>query len=82
MVASEQVPSNLVKAASGTILSAIIYGAWDQLLIGEWGSMDLFPDIYTDGDEGATILRVFQDADIKARHEDAFAASQEVNTTT
>lgn len=72
LLVSEQVPSDLTKG-SGTALSAEIYGNWADLLIGEWGTLDLFPDPFTDGDEGAVILRAFQDADVQARHELSFS---------
>ncbi len=80
-VSSEQLPSNLVKGSSGAVASAEIFGNWLDLLIGEWGVMDLFPDPFTDGDEGAVILRAFQDADVAARHEESFAVILDMLTT-
>lgn len=78
--ATTQVPSNLTKG-SGTDLSAIIYGNWADLVIGEWGVLDLQVDPYTSGDEGALIVRVFQDVDVAVRHPESFSAMVDAVTT-
>lgn len=78
---SNQVPSNLVKGSSGAICSAEIFGNWAELLIGEWGTLDLFPDPYTLGDQGAIRLRAFKDLDIAVRHPQSFAAIQDMITS-
>lgn len=80
VLSSEQVPSDLVKGASGSTLSAVIFGNWADELVGEWGVLDLFPDPYTSGDEGAVILRAFQDADVAVRHEESFSIHNDMVT--
>lgn len=70
---SQQVPSNLVKGTSGAVASAEIYGNWGELLIGEWGVLDLFPDPYTLGDSGGLVIRAFKDIDVAVRHAQSFA---------
>ncbi|WP_027259573.1 hypothetical protein [Leisingera aquimarina] len=42
---SNNVPSDLTKG-SGTGLSALIYGAWGELLIGQWGGIDLIVEMW------------------------------------
>ena len=44
---STQVPSNLEKGASGTTLSAMIFGNWSQLIIANWGGVDIIIDEIT-----------------------------------
>lgn len=78
---SEQVPSNLVKGASGAVCSAEIYGNWAELLIGEWGVLDLFPDPYVLGDSGGLAIRAFKDIDIAVRHAASFAIIVDMLTT-
>ena len=77
---SEQVPSNLTKG-SGTALSAIIFGNFADLIIGEWGALDVLVDPYTGGTSGTTRVRVLQDIDILVRHAESFSAMKDAITT-
>jgi len=63
-------PKNL---GGGTDEHPILAGYWPWLFIGEWGVLDLMPDESTLGDSAGLVLRAFQDADIAAAHEAAFA---------
>lgn len=74
------VPNNLVEGTSGTTLSAIIFGNFLDLLIGEWGVLDFLVDPYSLSSQGATRLRAFMDADIGLRHVESFSAAQDVIT--
>jgi len=42
---SNQVPSNLTKGVNNDC-SAILFGNWNDLLIGEWGVIELITDPY------------------------------------
>lgn len=44
--ATTQVPSDLSKGGSSGILSAIIFGNWNDLVIGEYGALELIVDPY------------------------------------
>lgn len=46
-VMSNMVPSDGDKGAATDTLSAIIFGAWAELLIAQWGGIDLLIDPYT-----------------------------------
>lgn len=70
---SNQVPSNLTKGTNNDC-SAIIFGNWADLMIGEWGAIDLLADPYTKSATGAVRVRVLQDVDIALRHTESFAA--------
>ena len=76
---SNQVPSNLTKG-SGANLSAIIFGNWNDLIIGEWGALDILVDPYTGGAAGTVRVRVLQDVDIAVRHAESFAAIKDAKT--
>lgn len=78
---TEQLPSNLVKGTSGAVCSAEIYGNWNELIIGEWGVLDLFPDPYTLADSNGLVLRAFQDIDVAVRHAQSFAVIVDMLTT-
>jgi HK97 family phage major capsid protein len=78
---TNQVPSNLVKASSGAVCSAIIFGNWADLIIGNWGTIDLTVDPYTLGKSGAVRVVAFLDTDIAVRRAESFAAMLDALTT-
>lgn len=69
---SANVPSNLTKG-TGTNLSAIIFGNWSDLLIGQWGVLDLLLDPYTLAASGGMQVVAMLDVDIAVRHPESFA---------
>lgn len=74
---SNQVPSNLVKGASGAVCSAILFGNWADLIIGMWGGLDLLVDPYTGSSAGTLRVVALQDVDIAVRHPESFAAMKD-----
>lgn len=68
--ASNQVSSTL---GAGTNEHGILFGVWSELLIGEWGAMELLPDPFTLAAQGLIRVISFLMADINARHAAAFA---------
>ena len=78
--ASNQVPSNLTKG-SGTDLSAMIFGNWNDLVIGQWGFLDVLVDPYTQGKKGNLQIIVHQDADIAIRRVESFSIINDIVTT-
>lgn len=72
--ATTQVPSNLVKGSSGATLSAIIFGNWADLVIGEWGVLDLQVNPFIEGNEGNVVIRSLQDVDIAVKRAASFSA--------
>jgi HK97 family phage major capsid protein len=73
-LSSNQVPSNLVKGTSGAVCSAILFGNWRELLIAEWGALDLVTDPYTLADQGLIRVVSTQLCDANLRHVQSFAA--------
>lgn len=80
VVETTNVPSNLTKG-TGTNLSAEIFGNFRDLIIGQWGTLDILVDPYTRSNVGGTRVTVFQDVDIGIRHAQSFAAIQDMVTT-
>jgi len=70
---SNMVPYNLTKA-SGTNLSAILYGVFPELIIAEWGALDILADPYTLADSGLIRVVSTQLVDVNYRHIQSFAA--------
>jgi HK97 family phage major capsid protein len=78
---SQQVPSNLVKGTSGSICSAMYFGNWADLLIGEWGVIDMLVDPYTFSNTGAIRVRAFMTIDIAVRYGTSFSQLVDIITT-
>jgi HK97 family phage major capsid protein/HK97 family phage prohead protease len=77
---SNQVPSNLTKGTSSGVCSAIIAGNWNDLIIGQWGSLDLMVDPYTGSTSGTVRVVALQDVDIAVRHAVSFSAMKDALT--
>lgn len=77
---SNQVPANLTKGNSGAVCSAIIFGNWADLIIGQWGSLDILTDPYTGSNAGTVRVRVLQDVDCGVRHAASFSAMKDALT--
>ncbi len=78
---SNQVPSNLTKGTAVGICSAILFGNFADLIIAEWGGLDLMVDPYTGGAQGTVRVRVLQDVDVALRHPASFSTMQDALTT-
>lgn len=78
---TSQVPSTLAEGGSGNILSALYFGNWNDLLIGEWGTLDITAESVTLGDSGGVVVRAFADVDVAVRHPESFAVATDVNPT-
>ncbi|MFQ5737241.1 MAG: phage major capsid protein [Thermodesulfobacteriota bacterium] len=73
---SNQVPKTLTKGTS-TDCHAIIFGNWADLIIGQWGDLDVLVDPFSLGTSGAVRVRVFQHVDIAVRHAASFSAMKD-----
>ena len=80
---SNQARSNLTKGASNAICSEIFFGAWSELLIGEWGVLEIVPNPYAAEayKSGGVLLRALQSLDIGVRHAASFATMSDVLTS-
>lgn len=77
--ASNNVPSNFTKG-TGTNLSAMIFGNWADVLIGQWGGLDILVDKITNGTSGGTRVIALLDMDIAIRRLTSFAAIKDATT--
>ena len=76
---TQQLLSNLTKG-TGTNLSSAIFGNWNDVLIGEWGMMDLLVDPYTHSLKGKIRFVVHQSVDVAIRHPASFSISDDIIT--
>jgi len=74
-VASNQVPRNLTKGTQTTVCSAIIFGAFDQLIIGQFGpGVEILVDELRLKKQAMVEVTQMQYADICIKYAAAFAA--------
>lgn len=71
------VPADLAKG-SGTGLSALVFGVWSDLLIGQWGGVDLIVDDKTESPQGNVRITAHSEWDIAVRHPESFAAITDI----
>ena len=77
-----QARSNLTKGTASGICSEVFFGAWSELLIGEWGVLEIVPNPYDASvyKNGGVLLRVLQSVDIAVRHAASFATQSDALT--
>lgn len=80
---SNNVPSNLTKGTSASKCSAVIFGNWADLLIGEWGVLEILPNPYASGayEAGAVQVRAMQTIDVAVRHAESFVVMKDALTS-
>jgi HK97 family phage major capsid protein len=72
-------PNDLTKG-SGTNLSATIFGNWRDLLIAQWGGLDITTDPYTLAKEGQVQIIIQTFMDILAQRAKAFTVVKDIVT--
>ncbi len=74
------VPNNLVKGGSGAVCSALIFGAWENLIIGQWGGLDLIVDPYSRKNFAEIELNTTQFLDIGVTNAEHFGVCKDILT--
>jgi HK97 family phage major capsid protein len=78
---SNHVPSDLDKGTSTGVCSAIIFGNFQDLMITQWGGMEILVDPYTQALTGLTRMIVNTYADLAVLRPKSFAAMKDATTT-
>lgn len=73
---TNQLPSNLTKGTT-TGQSAAIFGNWQDLMVGQWGGLDLLVDPYTASNTGTVRVVALQDVDVAIRRVASFAVAKD-----
>lgn len=71
---TQNCPSNLTKGTSSGVCSAIVFGAWRDLMMGFWSGLDLIVDPITLATSGGRRIVALQDVDVAVRRAASFAA--------
>jgi HK97 family phage major capsid protein/HK97 family phage prohead protease len=79
---SNQARSNLTKGTASGVCSEVFFGAWPELLIGEWGVLELVPNPYDTAvyKNGGVLVRALQSIDLGVRHAASFSAMSDALT--
>lgn len=81
-VATNQVPVTPATTGSGATpaLSTLIFGAWENLVVGVWDALDLTTNPWSDSAyrKGNVQVRIIADLDVAVRHPEAFAFAADV----
>ncbi|MBG8552350.1 phage major capsid protein [Hymenobacter guriensis] len=75
------VPKNLTKGTASGVASAAIFGNWRDLLIPQWGGLDITVDPYTLATEGEVRIIIQSFFDVLVQRPKAFAAVKDILTT-
>ena len=75
---STQVPSDIAKG-SGSNLNALIFGNWEELLIGSWGGASLLVDPYTQAASGLIRILINSYLDVGFKHLGSFSAIEDIS---
>jgi hypothetical protein len=74
------IPGNLNKG-TGTNLSMAIFGDFSNLIIGEWGILDLLPNPFGTGyEQGNVQVRAMQTVDVNLRRPEYFSVTSDIST--
>lgn len=71
---TNQVPSNLTKGTSTTVCHAIVFGNFAEILLGQWGDLEIIADPYSQKKRGDIEVTTFIMADVGLRHAASMAA--------
>lgn len=78
-----QIPINLEKLSSGATLTEVYFGNWEELLIGQWGGMEIraSEDAYDAFQKDQTWVRILQEVDLAVRHPESFCLISDASAT-
>ena len=76
---SNLVPSDLTKG-SGTKLSALIFGNWEDLVVASWGGLDIVIDPFSKSLEAEIVMTLNAWNDVKVVEPKSFAVISDVTT--
>ena len=81
VVVTNAIPSNLTKGNTSSACSAMIFGNFNELLIGQWGGLDMIIDPFTSKGKAIVEVSALAYHDILVRRPEAFAAIKDITTT-
>jgi len=80
VASTTNVPSDLTKGTTSGVCSAMIFGNFNDLMIGMFGGLDVLIDPFSGSANGTIRVAMYQDIDVAVRHAESFAAIQDITT--
>lgn len=77
-MATNYLPSTLTKGSSSGVCHAAIFGNWSELMIAQWGGIDLMINPYTKGKEALVEVILHAWYDLGVRHAVSFTKCDEI----
>jgi len=77
---SNHIPSNLTKGSATAVCSAVVFGDFSQLVVGQWGFMDITVDNITRKKDGYIEIIVNVFVDVLVKQPKAFSVVKDVLT--
>jgi HK97 family phage major capsid protein len=74
------IPSNLTKGNASGVCSAVIFGNWEEVLVPQWGGLDIIVDPFTPKDKRVVEVTAIAYHDVCVRRPGCFAAIKDVLT--
>lgn len=78
---SSQLPKDLTKGTLSGTAHAMIFGNWQDLLVGYYSGLDVLVDPYTGSSAGTVRLNFFTGMDVAVRHAQSFSAILDIDET-
>ena len=78
---SSQLPKDLTKGTLSSTAHAMIFGNWQDLLVGYYSGLDVLVDPYTGSSAGTVRLNFFTGMDVAVRHAQSFCAILDIDET-
>jgi HK97 family phage major capsid protein len=75
---TSNVPSTLTKGTSSGVCSAMIFGNFEDLIIGQFGALDVTVDPYTQAGSGEIVVTLNSYFDVGVRHSGSFAYLKDI----
>ena len=75
---SNAIPSNLTKGSASGICSAMIFGNWEEVLVPQWGGLDMIIDPLSQKAKGVVEMCAIAYHDICVRRPGCFAAIKDI----
>ena len=77
---SNSIPSNLTKGTASGVCSAMIFGNFEEVLVPQWGGLDMIVDPYSSKAKGVVEVTALAYHDVCVRRPACFAAIKDIKT--
>lgn len=74
------IPSNLTKGSASGVCSAMAFGNWEEVLVPQWGGLDMIVDPYSSKAKGVVEVTAIAYHDVCVRRPGCFAAIKDIKT--